>query len=683
MNTESYKEAFLEEAVENINNLNKALLNFEKNIEDLTPLNELFRAAHTLKGMSATMGYDKLAEFTHMLEDVMDRIRGGTLSPDIDIVNLLFKSIDVMQEFIDNIRNQNVDFAKGYKEIITQIKAKSSSPAGEIKSYAAPQKPRQEKSGEETAAPGKKGISIIIEDLILNEAAAQGLKVYRIRVNIARTCAFKSVRAFMVSRNLSEKGEIVKSSPKAKDIEEGIFENSFELGFVSTSPMQEIEQAITRIAEIESAEIEEIKAQKKEAGESSPQGAAHTPAGAAEKAMEIPEGEKKAASLSQSVRVNIEKLDSMMNLVGELVIAKIRLDQIARNKTYKDLVSTVDEFDRIIDELQIEVTDIRMLPVSHIFDRYPRIVRDLSSQAGKQVEVEITGGDIEIDRTVLEEINEPILHLVRNCIAHGLETPEQRENAGKTKKGVIRLSARRDRNSVIIEVSDDGRGINLDRVRKKAIEKKLMPADKLDLLTDDELMNLISLPGFSTAEKVDTVSGRGVGVDVVKTKVEAFGGIFRMENYPGEGMKSILKLPLTRAIIQALLVKSAGATYAIPVIHTIETVEYPAKDIKDIQTRRVIILRGEVVPVLSLSELIGKGRQAEGDIVNMVIIEARDKKIALTVDSVLGQQEIAIKSLGEFLKFAKGFSGVTILGDGSISLIVDIQALIESNLKMV
>src|ERR1035437_7803617 len=677
MNTESYKEAFLEEAVENINNLNKALLNFEKNIEDLTPLNELFRAAHTLKGMSATMGYDKLAEFTHMLEDVMDRIRGGTLAPDIDIVNLLFRSIDVMQEFIDNIRNQNVDFAKGYKDIIIQIKAKSSAPAREIKTAAQPRQavPAASLSGE--TDPLKTETGIIIEDLILNEAAAQGMKVYRIKVTIARTCAFKSVRAFMVSRNLSEKGEIVKSSPKAKDIEEGNFDNSFELGFVSKAPAQEIEQSISRIAEIEKADIEEVRAQKKEIKEN----LKHAENG--DKEIIAAENEKKPSAISQSVRVNIEKLDSMMNLVGELVIAKIRLDQIARNKTYRDLASTVDEFDRIIDELQIEVTDVRMLPVSHIFDRYPRIVRDLSSQAGKLVEVEITGGDIEIDRTVLEEINEPILHLVRNCIAHGLETPEQRENAGKTKKGVIRISARRDRNSVIIEVSDDGLGINLEKVRKKAIEKKLMPLDKLDTLTDDELVNLISIPGFSTAEKVDNVSGRGVGVDVVKTKVEAFGGIFRMENYQGEGMKSILKLPLTLAIIQALLVKAAGATYAIPVIHTIETVEFPSKDIKDIQARRVIILRGEVVPVLSLSELIGKGRQKESEIVNMVIIEARDKKIALTVDSVLGQQEIAIKSLGEFLKLAKGFSGVTILGDGSISLIVDIQALIESNLKMV
>jgi two-component system, chemotaxis family, sensor kinase CheA len=674
MNTENYKEAFLEEAVENINNMNKALLNFEKNIEDLTPINELFRAAHTLKGMSATMGYDKLAEFTHMLEDVMDSIRSGTVAPDLEIVNLLFKSIDVMQDFIDNIRTQNVDFAKGYKEIIAGIKSKNGAPAGEIRTKTET-RPAEKTASAPSAAAG--AIGITVEDMILDEAEKQSMKVFKIRVTISKSCAFKSVRAFMVSRNLSEKGEIVKSLPKAKDIEEGNFDNTFELAYVTKLEKAEVENAVTRIAEIEKAEVEEVAIKKEE------DGVKQTDDGRSDENKNESDGKKKASAISQSVRVNIEKLDSMMNLVGELVIAKIRLDQITRNRAYKELASSVDDFDRIINELQIEVTDVRMLPVSHIFDRYPRIVRDLCAQSGKLAEVEITGGDIEIDRTVLEEINEPILHLVRNCIAHGLETPQQRELAGKVKKGIIRLSARRDRNSVIIEVSDDGRGISIDRVRKKALEKKLIAADKIDSVSDDELINMIALPGFSTAEKVDQVSGRGVGVDVVKTKVEAFGGIFRMENYPGEGMKSILKLPLTLAIIQALLVRSADATYAIPVIHTIETVELPSKDIKGIQSKRVIIMRGEVVPVLSLAELIGKARAELKETANMVIIEARDRKIALEVDAVLGQQEIAIKSLGEFLKYAKGFSGVTILGDGSISLIVDIQSLIESNLKLV
>jgi two-component system chemotaxis sensor kinase CheA len=674
MNTESYKEAFLEEAVENINNLNRALLLFEKNLGDLTPINELFRSAHTLKGMSATMGYDKLAEFTHMLEEVLDKIRSGKLAADLEIVNMLFKSIDIMQEFVDNIREKNIDSAAGYKDLIARLKAGAAAAGGETAPVRIPAASKPDNAG--IAANADMG-AIEMDQAVVDEAAKQGMNIYKIKVDIAKSCTFKSVRAFMVSRNLSEKGEVIKAIPGAKDIEEGNFENSFLLGYVSKEDAAAVEKMISRIAEIEKVTVEKYEiaaAVKEEKEEADAEKETHDP-------HEADQVKEKKGSLSQSVRVNIEKLDSMMNLVGELVIAKIRLDQITKSRTYNNLASTVQEFDRIIDELQIEVTDVRMLPVSHIFDRYPRIIRDLATQEGKLVDVEIIGGDIEIDRTVLEEINDPMIHLVRNSVAHGIESPEKREMAGKVKKGMIRLSARRDRNSVIIEVSDDGAGINIDKVRKKAVEKGIMPEDKVMSISDEEALNLIMLPGFSTVDKVNKVSGRGVGVDVVKTKVEAFGGIFRMENYPGEGLKSILKLPLTLAIIQALLVKSAGGVYAIPVIHTIETVEMPSSEIKIIQTRRVILLRDEVLPVLSLAELIGKAR-VDHDTVNMVIIEAHDKKIALEVEAVVGQQEIAIKSLGEFLKYARGFSGVTILGDGSISLIVDVQALVESSLKL-
>ncbi len=680
MNTEDYKEAFLEEAAENVNILNKALLAFEKNIDDLTPLNELFRAAHTLKGMSATMGYDKMAEFTHMLEEVMDKIRGGMLAPGLDVVNLLFKSIDIMQEFVENIKTKNVDFADGYRETIDRIKQIKGTSSEEIKT--APAKPQPAPAIPGARALAGVSIDLEIEAMALEEAAKQSMKVFKIRVAVARSCAFKNVRSFMVFRNLSEKGEIIKANPKAKDIEEGNFDYAFTLGYVTSLSADEVNKLISRIAEIDSVEVEEIKLPENPAGApaSAQEDRDEKQEHADEKKEKAPKDKK--GPLSQSVRVNIEKLDSMMNLVGELVINKIRLDQITKSKSFGELSPTVAEFDRIIDALQIEVTDVRMLPVSHIFDRYPRVIRDLAADAGKQIEVEIIGGDIEIDRTVLEEINEPVMHLIRNSVAHGIEIPDKREMAGKNRKGVIRMSARRERNSVIIEVSDDGAGVNVEKVRKKAVEKGIMPADKIESLSEEEAVNLITLPGFSTVDKVNTVSGRGVGVDVVKTKVEAFGGIFKIENHPGEGMKSILKLPLTLAIIQALLVKAGGGIYAIPVIHTIETVELPITEIKVIQDRRVLVLRDEVVPVLSLAELIGKPRDVH-DVVHMVIIESREKKIAMEVEAVIGQQEIAIKSLGEFLKYAKGFSGVTILGDGSISLIVDVQSLIEANIKLV
>jgi two-component system, chemotaxis family, sensor kinase CheA len=668
MNMEGYKDVFIEEAEENVNNLNAALLSFEKNVEDLTPVNELFRAAHTLKGMSATMGYDKLAEFTHTLEEVLDNIRSGSLAPSVEVINQLFKSIDVVHAFVANIKEQNTDSADGSRELIEEIKIQLANKGKTGKAQVVQRKAAEPVKKAAAQAPAR---AIEVEEIVLKAAREQNLLVYSIDVKIAKTCTFKNVRAFMVIRNLSEKGEIIKSIPPAKEIEEGNFENGIKLGFISAISAEEIRNLLMKISEIENADVTDISAKEEEEEEKEPEHRGIEPAAKA--------GQKKEkGAVSQSVRVNMEKIDALMNLVGELVITKIRLDQITREKKYNMLSEAVDEFDRIIDELQIEVTDVRMLPVSQIFDRYPRVIRDLAAEAGRQVECEITGGDIEIDRTVLEEINEPLMHLVRNSIAHGIEEPEQREMMGKPKKGIIRMAARRERNSVLIEVSDDGRGIQVEKVRKKAIEKGIITQEKAKTMSVDEVISLIAIPGFSTAEKTDQISGRGVGIDVVKTKVEAFGGSFKIENYEGEGCKFIMKLPLTLAIIQSLLVKCGRATYALPVIHTTETLEIRAEDVKMIQKKRVILLRGEVIPVVSLAEILKKKRE-EKELINMVIVEARDKRIALEIDSVIGQQEIAIKSLGEFLKYAKGFSGVTILGDGSISLIIDIQTLLETN----
>lgn len=670
MNMEGYKDVFIEEAEENVGNLNAALLSFEKDVGDLTPVNELFRAAHTLKGMSATMGYDKLAEFTHTLEEVLDNVRNGSLAPSVDVINQLFKSIDVVHEFVTNIKEQNIDSAEGSRELIADIKTQLANKGRTGRAQvvhvkaAGPVKTDEAKTIEAQAA-------IEVEEIVLKAAREQNLKVYSIDVKIAKTCTFKNVRAFMVIRNLSEKGEIIKSIPAAKEIDEGNFEGGIKLGFISAISAVEINSLLMKISEIDSAAVVEISAPEEAPLEKEQE--LHDP--------ELPHKgshKKEKGAVSQSVRVNIEKIDTLMNLVGELVITKIRLDQITREKKYNMLNEAVDEFDRIIDELQIEVTDVRMLPVSQIFDRYPRVIRDLAAEAGKQVECEITGGDIEIDRTVLEEINEPLMHLVRNSIAHGIEVPDQRERSGKPKKGIIRMIARRERNSVLIEVSDDGRGIQVEKVRKKALEKGLVTPEKAKSMSPEEIISFISIPGFSTAEKTDQISGRGVGIDVVKTKVEAFGGSFKIENYEGEGCKFIMKLPLTLAIIQSLLVRCGRATYALPVIHTTETLEVKAEDVKLIQKKRVIILRGEVIPVVSLAEILKKKRE-EKELLNMVIVEARDRRIALEIDSVIGQQEVAIKSLGEFLKYAKGFSGVTILGDGSISLIIDIQTLLETN----
>ncbi|HDT14923.1 MAG TPA: chemotaxis protein CheA, partial [Firmicutes bacterium] len=546
MDMENYKDVFLEEARENINLMNKSLLIFEKDIEDLTPVNELFRAAHTIKGMSATMGYDRLARFTHIVEEVLDGLRSGEIKADKDVVDVLYKSADVMDEFVENIASTGKDISVRSEE--TAEKAAAVIRPG-VETAG-----RDESVKKETVPEAAKKISglkdnrvfeIEVEEAFVKEAGMQGLNAYRIKVVIAETCAFKNVRAFMTVRNLSEKGEVIKSIPAAKDIEEGNFEGNLEFVLISKYTQEEIGAAVRKIAEIEDVFVEKTE----NAAEASEDGVA-----AENKKDNQKTGgddKEKKAVLSRSVRVNVDKLDALMNLVGELVINKIRLTSVYNDKKYEMLKETVDEFDRVIDELQLEVTDVRMLPVSSIFDRYPRMVRDLASQEGKKIELEIKGGDIEIDRTVLEEINEPIMHLIRNSAAHGVESPEQRQKAGKNPSGIIRLSAGRERNSVVIEVSDDGAGIDIEKVRKKAVQKGIISEEKSFSVSEEELVNIIAMPGFSTQEKVTQVSGRGVGVDVVKTKVESFGGIFKIENFPGEGIKFILKLPLTLAIIQA------------------------------------------------------------------------------------------------------------------------------------
>ncbi|MFW6211076.1 MAG: Hpt domain-containing protein, partial [bacterium] len=473
MDMENYKDVFLEEARENVNLMNKTLLVFEKDPEDLTPVNELFRAAHTIKGMSATMGYDALARFTHIVEEVLDGLRSGEIKADQKSVDVLYKSADAMDEFVENIASTGRDISVKADETAAEVRTVIRPPEAAFKNNDT-RRAESETNTEKDKAPAetiKNGIfDIKTDDVLVDEAAKQGMNTYRIKVVIEDECAFKNVRAFMTVRNLSEKGEIIGSIPAGKDIEEGNFEKEIEFILISDAAQEEIEKAVRKIAEIENVIIQKAKTGAEREND----------AGSAEKDkkdnVSAPQKDKdgKKTVLSRSVRVNVDKLDVLMNLVGELVINKIRLDSIFGEKKYDMLKETVDEFDRVIDELQIEVTDVRMLPVSSIFDRYPRMVRDLASREGKKIELEIEGGDIEIDRTVLEEINEPIMHLIRNSAGHGIETPEHREKAGKNPMGVIRLSAGREKNSVVIEISDDGAGVDVEKVRKKAVEKGIL-----------------------------------------------------------------------------------------------------------------------------------------------------------------------------------------------------------------
>ena len=469
MNMSNYRDVFIEEAAENISLMNRALIDFEKNTSDLTPVNELFRAAHTLKGMSATMGYDRLTEFTHNLEELMDAIRAGELLPGTDTVNILYRSVDIISGFLDSIREQNVDSHEAYRDAVAEIrrilggKGEKKQVFTQASVQAAATKPESYEAAKQPVQSVLAGKNFVIDSYIIDEAVKSGMRVYVIHAGISEKCAFKNVRAFMITRNLGEKGEIVKTDPSPKEIEEGNFKSGFTIGYISALSAEDIGQIVLKIAEVDSADVVEVK---RDTPEKKPalQVERHFEEKEDHLISEITVSEKgdagkKSKAGGQTVRVSIEKLDNMLNLVGELVIAKIGLDQVYRkfalekeNKVIKPVMDmftkTVENFDRTIDELQAEVTSVRMLPVSHIFDRYPRVIRDIAADTGKLVETEITGGDIEIDRTVLEEIGEPMIHLIRNAVAHGIESQQERETAGKPKKGLIRLCAR-DRKSVV------------------------------------------------------------------------------------------------------------------------------------------------------------------------------------------------------------------------------------------
>jgi chemotaxis protein histidine kinase CheA len=379
-----------------------------------------------------------------------------------------------------------------------------------------------------------------------------------------------------------------------------------------------------------------------------------------------------------TVRVNVERLDKVLNLVGELVTAKIRMTQIARDSGMKDLGDALMQVDHIVNDLQQEVTAARMVPMDQLFSRFPRLIRDLSRDLNKPMDLVLEGREIELDRSVIDEIGEALVHLLRNAADHGIEPTEQRSAAGKPAIGTIRLEARRDKNHVMISVEDDGAGIDTDRVRQVAVERGLLSAEAAMLLPEDEAVSLIFAPGFSTARRVTDLSGRGVGVDAVRAKAEALGGSLRVENFPGRGTRFRIRVPLTLAIIRALRVRVGTEHYMAPVANVVEAVEYSSKDLLITGGARTVRLREEVLPLFNLAELLDLKRPAQGPgMFTVLLVEAGDRRVALVVDEALGQQEIAIKSLGRGLKSVRGFGGVTILGDGSVCLILDLPSLLD------
>ncbi len=689
MDTLEYKDLFISESLEHLDRLNQALLTLEKDPTDQHSLNDIFRTSHTIKGMAATMGFDQITELTHQMENVLDQLRSSHDPITPQIVDLLFECLDTLSLLIEEISTsepKNIDvnpLLDKLKLLVSgqALSEKAPAPVPATPALAAPARAEADhptKSFFASGARADKGdLNIEHLDDLVKRAAAEGYLTYGLRVRLEETCSFKGVRAFMVYKAMIDQGEVIASLPDPQSLQEGNFDREFLLLALSQRKQELLERSIKSIAEIEFFELEMLSADKVESffGESKldvqllvgPQAQA-----------EERQTRGTIGRAIQSIRVSIERLDNLQNLVGELVISKIRLTQISKQYGHKELKEALIQFDRITNDLQDEVTEVRMVPMEHIFNRFPRMVRDLAKESGKEIELLMEGKDIELDRTVLDEINDPLVHLLRNAVDHGIESPEERVRQEKPRQGKIHLTAVREKNHVIIQVRDNGIGIDPVVIRRVAVERGVMSAEESERLTDQEVLNLISLPGFTTAKTVTEVSGRGVGVDAVRTKIESFGGSLRIESEAGQGTTFTLRMPMTLAIIQALLFRVGVETYSLPVINTVETIDFDETAVKFVQQGEVVIYRDSVLPLLRLSRMLQVPGEESTSVNRAVMVtEVGDMRVGLLVDEVLGQQEIAIKSLGPLLKGVKGFSGVTILGDGRISLVLDVPSLVS------
>ena len=692
MDVSQYLEIFLDESNEHLQTLSDQLIILEKEPDNSDTINEIFRAAHSLKGMAGTMGYKRMQNLTHDMENVFSEVRNGNMEVNSNLVDVLFQCLDALETYVDNIRETQDE---GTDDNEPMIKALNAFIASEGKGNAAPAAKKEEAPAATASAAPADDKDMPLADFeknAVNEALKKNLHVYKIKVSVDENCILKAARAFLVFKNLEGHGDIIKSEPSVQDIEDEKFDFDFSIIVVTEEKYDNIIALIKNVSEIKDAAGQEItqpfpeeqtEEAKEEKKETSAVSQTAKPAAAKPAAKKPASTGKTSGSVSHTVRVDIEKLDVLMNLVSELIIAKNGLvsashvegdEAAALNQSFTE---QIEYLERVTTNLHESVMKVRMMPIESVFSRFPRMIRDLNKKLGKKMELYMSGEDTELDRTVIDEIGDPIMHLLRNSADHGLESAEIRKERGKSEVGSIFLDAFQEGNNVVIEVRDDGNGIDTEKVKAKAVEKGTITQEQADVMTDKEAIDLLFRPSFSTAEKVTDVSGRGVGLDVVKSKIEALGGDVEVKTKYGEGSTFSIRLPLTLAIIQALMVKLGDEKYAIS-LGSIETIEdIPVSDIKYVHAKEVIHLRGNVIPLIRLRDLLDvPGEPEESENITVVVVRKGDKQAGLVVDSLIGQMEIVIKSLGKYIRINKMISGATILGDGSVALIIDANTLV-------
>ncbi|MBT2681374.1 chemotaxis protein CheA [Bacillus sp. ISL-35] len=688
MELNQYLEVFLEESREHLQTCNEQLLELEKNPQDLSIINEIFRSAHTLKGMSATMGYEDIASLTHQMENVLDAIRNNRLLTTPEIIDVIFMAVDHLEDMVESIGSGG-DGKKDVSETVEKLKLIEK---GEPLSGSADLEVAAAATLE--ATPKSASSYDEFELTVLKQSKEQGFGVYEIEIGLREDCLLKAARVYMVFEVLEKIGEVIKANPSVEQLEEEQFDDEFSVTIISREEPEDIKGKIMKVSEVVKTDVRpidfneakpdlttEIPEKPIDTDTGKLQAAESSSANAISDAAPVQEGKssvKQQTNSSKTIRVNIERLDILMNLFEELVIDRGRLEQISKELENGELTETVERMSRISGDLQNIILNMRMVQVETVFNRFPRMIRQLARDLDKKINLEIVGAETELDRTVIDEIGDPLVHLLRNSVDHGIESPEVRRAKGKNEEGTVVLRAFHSGNHVFIEIEDDGAGINKDKVLQKAISKGIITEQSAAGFTDKQAYELILSSGFSTAETISDISGRGVGLDVVKNTIESLGGSISIDSKENQGTIFSIQLPLTLSIISVMLVEIQKEKFAIPLSSIIETAIIKDSEIMNAHNQKVIDFRGKVVPLLFLKDIFEVPNEGEEDQFHSVIIVRKgDKMAGLIVDSFIGQQEVVLKSLGNYLTNVFAISGATILGDGQVALIVDCNALIK------
>lgn len=726
---------FMEEAEEHLQLLEEDLVRLEKEIDNEELLQAIFRAAHTLKGSSATLGHQRMAQLTHGMENILDKVRKGQLEITTEIMDVLLEGLDILKilkEEIETLEESDISL-EGILERLAKAaegqQREDAQEAGQKNQQEAVQEVPSEVPSEvspETAgaedqvpAPG----SAIAAPLAatpfkldwddkdqINDGVKQGKSAFVLEISLSEQSEMLSVRALLTLMALREIGEIIKSDPSEEDIEREEAKSLLRIVFISEADAEKIRKVLCELPDVIQVNIgalditrddlegnvppvaaQPLDNSENKAGKEGPNPEKAAPESAAKNAVKEIADNKKITKVSRTVRVDVEVLDSLMNLVGELVIDRTRLAQILTlletkfesNDFVEDLNRTSVHIGRVTTLLQEEIMKARMLPVESLFNKFPRMMRDLTQKAGKDIDFVMEGQETELDRSIIEEIGDPLIHLLRNAVDHAVEPPDERASKGKDRKGLVKLSARHEENHIIISVKDDGRGIDSEKIRASAVKKGIIAEEVARRLTEQEAINLIFASGLSTAAKVSEVSGRGVGMDVVRNNLEKVNGTVEIQTVLGKGTEFIIKLPLTLAIIRALMVSVDSRVYAIPLGSVTETIRITSEQIKEINKREAIVVRGKVLPLLRLRELFNMDRSAAVTAKTfVVVVNLGGQQMGLVVDYLVGEQEVVIKTLGKFIGDVQGVAGATILGDGSVALIVDVPSLMKNFVKV-